>query len=293
MATQDMCSSSSTITTKKKQQQLQEDGFSNTHEERSRCCFEEWMQLQREDLTHLLKSLHQPTNNDTTTTTTTVIRNCISHFEHYISNRTLLAQEHPSPLFAPTWCTSLENSLLWMAGCRPSIFIRLIYALTSCSSEPLITNDDDNKNGNNTVTSIGELSPSQMTRVNGLHMRTIKAEEKLTSELASWQEELADEPIALIAAKGDCGDEVVLNNMMNEEAEMALKEHEKVMGKVIGKADELRLNTMKELVLEILKPTQALQFLVASKKLHLSLHQWGKRRDEKQRRIRCYHSISH
>ncbi|XP_008443347.2 protein DOG1-like 1 [Cucumis melo] len=291
MATDDMCSSSSTTTTKKKQQQEEESGLSTTHEERCRRCFEEWMQLQREDLTHLLESLHQPTNNnsqETNDTTSTVIRNCISHFDHYISKRNLLAQEYPSPLFAPTWCTSLEKSLLWMAGCRPSIFIRLTYALTSCSTEPL-TNDGDNKNSNSFI-GIGELSPSQMTRVNGLHMRTIKAEQKLTDELASWQEELADDPIAVIVAKGDCGDKVVMNN---EEAEMALKEHEKVMGEVIGKADKLRLNTMKELVLEIFKPTQALQFLVASKKLQLSLHQWGKRRDEKQRRIRSYRSISH
>lgn len=121
-----------------------------------------------------------------------------------------------------------------------------------------------------------------MARVNGLHMRTIKAEEKLTSEMASSQEEVADQPIAAIVAKEMEGVGV---GEESEEATMALKEHEKVMREIMEKADELRLNTLKELVLEILNPIQALHFLVASKKLHLSLHRWGKRRDEKQGRI--------
>lgn len=275
--------SSSTTTTKK---QEEEEGRWS-HEKRSRCCFQEWMQLQREDLTHLLQSLHthhnhnhnynhqQQTNND-------LIRNCISHFEDYISNRRRLAQEDASPFFAPAWCTSLENSLLWIAGCRPSIFIRLVYALTGFEADARLGEWLEGVRSSNNNVGIGGLSPSQMARVNGLHMRTIKAEEKLTSEMASSQEEVADQPIAAIVAKEMEGVGV---GEESEEATMALKEHEKVMREIMEKADELRLNTLKELVLEILNPIQALHFLVASKKLHLSLHRWGKRRDEKQGRI--------
>ncbi|XP_038895667.1 protein DELAY OF GERMINATION 1 [Benincasa hispida] len=273
MAT-DRCSS-----TKKEEE---EDDGSTSHEERSRCCFQEWMQLQREDLTHLLLSLHTHNHEETNKN---LIRNCITHFEDYITSRRHLAQEDVSPFFAPTWCTSLENSLLWIAGCRPSIFIRLVYALCGSEADARLGEWLEGVRNNNSchVGGIGELSPTQMVRVNGLHMRTIKAEEKLTSEMASSQEDVADQPIAVIVAKEmeGVGEE-------SEETKMALEQYEKVMREVMEKADELRLNTLKELVLEILKPIQALEFLVASKKLHLSLHQWGKRRDEKQGRLRSY-----
>ncbi|KAG7019574.1 Protein DOG1-like 1, partial [Cucurbita argyrosperma subsp. argyrosperma] len=264
-----------------------------THQERSRCCFQEWMQLQRQDLT-LLQSLHKkPTHNDHEEIKT-LICSCIAHFEDYISTRSRLAQEDPSTFFAPTWCTSLENSLLWIAGCRPTIFVRLVYALSGCEVEARLrkwmegmrNSNDDNSNNFNSISSgsdsVGELSPTQMKRVDELHMRTLRAEEKLTSEMASLQEELADQPIAVIA------NEMEGIGVMNEEAEMALKEHETAMRGIMEKADELRLNTLKELALEILKPPQALQFLAASKKLHLCLHQWGKWRDEKHgRRSYC------
>ncbi|KAM1571628.1 hypothetical protein ACFX10_036505 [Malus domestica] len=57
---------------------------------------------------------------------------------------------------------------------------------------------------------------------------------------------------------------------MNREVEEALDEHGKAMVRVMEKADQLRLNTLKELV-KILTPLQAIDFMVASKKLHLFL----------------------
>ncbi|KAM1154187.1 hypothetical protein FF1_036570 [Malus domestica] len=58
--------------------------------------------------------------------------------------------------------------------------------------------------------------------------------------------------------------------MNREVEEAALDEHGKAMVRVMEKADQLRRNTLKELV-KILTPLQAIDFMVASKKLHLSL----------------------
>ncbi|CAN6546276.1 unnamed protein product [Malus baccata var. baccata] len=95
-----------------------------------------------------------------------------------------------------------------------------------------------------------------------LQSKTIRVEETLTAELAALQEEIADQPIAM-TAKG-----LSETGEMNREVEEALDEHGKAMVRVMEKADQLRLNTLKELV-KILTPLQAIDFLVASKKLHL------------------------
>ncbi|KAI3440021.1 DOG1 domain-containing protein, partial [Psidium guajava] len=49
---------------------------------------------------------------------------------------------------------------------------------------------------------------------------------------------------------------------------------------IMGEADRLRLDTLKEIV-RVLTPPQAVDFLATSRKLHLCIHEWGKRRDHK------------
>lgn len=121
---------------------------------------------------------------------------------------------------------------------------------------------------------LGELlTYTQLVLVNSLQSKTIRVEETLTAELAALQEEIADQPIEMIA-KG-----LSETGEMNREVEAALDEHGKAMVRVMEKADQLRLNTLKELV-KILTPLQAIDFLVASKKLHLCVHKWGRKRDQ-------------
>ncbi|KAF7121040.1 hypothetical protein RHSIM_Rhsim13G0189400 [Rhododendron simsii] len=86
----------------------------------------------------------------------------------------------------------VENSLLWIAGCRPSIFIRLVYALCGADFKAQLT---EFLRGARTG-QLRELSAGQLALVNGLQMRTVKEEEKLTSQLATLQEEIADQPLA-------------------------------------------------------------------------------------------------
>ncbi|XP_016648161.1 PREDICTED: uncharacterized protein LOC103324988 [Prunus mume] len=160
--------------------------------------------------------------------------------KYYINTRTQLARRDVSAFFAPIWCTSWENSLLWIAGCRPSLFFRLVYVLGGSKMESKLSEFlQDTREGG-----LGEvLTCSQLVVVNSLQSKTIREEERLTGELAALQEDIADQPIAMIA-KG------------------------------------LSQSTVKELV-NILTPLQAVDFLVASKKLHLCVHKWGRNRDQK------------
>lgn len=236
------------------------------------CCFNEWLDLQHQDLSELLQA--QTLNPDNSVLSQLVQKN-IQHYQDYAEKRTPLAQADVSDFFAPPWCTSLEKSLLWIAGCRPSIFIRLVYALCGAHFESQLA---EFLRGVRTG-KLSELSASQLGQVDALQARTVKEEEKLSSRLASLQEAVADEPLAVIAAK-ETSNEVCESTRDSDEA---LDDHGKGMAKVVREADRLRLSTLKELM-GILTPVQGVEYLVASKKVHLCVREWGRKRDHMHRR---------
>lgn len=58
--------------------------------------------------------------------------------------------------------------------------------------------------------------------------------------------------------------------------ECAVDAHYLTLAGIVRDADRLRLSTLKEVML-ILTPRQGIDFLVSSKKLQLSMHEWGKK----------------
>ncbi|PON87301.1 TGA transcription factor [Trema orientale] len=243
-------------------------------QDRSECCFLEWMRLQEQSLSELLQALNpsQPNGNELTQ----LIQKGVEQFQHYVDQRSQLANADVAGFFAPTWCTAWENSLLWIGGCRPSSFIRLVYVLCGLDLESKL--EEFLGAGGGPPGRLGELSARQLVQVDGLQRRTVKEEEKLTDKLAALQEDVADQPIAAIArglsrVGETCG-----------ELDRALDEHEQAMLAALLEADKLRLNTLKELV-GILTPLQAADFLAMSKKLHLCVHEWSKKRDQRHGRV--------
>ncbi|KAK3206880.1 hypothetical protein Dsin_020926 [Dipteronia sinensis] len=241
----------------------------SSHQVRSCCYFKQWMELQAEDLNELQNALTHNSEN----AYTTLIQKCIDHFKDYMSKRSTMFHQDASSFFAPTWCSSLESSSLWIAGCRPSSFIRLIYSMVSSDVESIIADMIQGRSREG----LGDLSAKQLNLIDSLHMKTVKDEDRMSTKVASLQEDIADQPISVIA-KGLNPDEL---GQPNEEVERALDRHESSMANLIDAADKLRLYTLKELVMKIFTPAQAVDFLVASKKLHLSIHEWAKTRDDK------------
>ncbi|KAL0330524.1 UNVERIFIED_CONTAM: hypothetical protein Sradi_5039100 [Sesamum radiatum] len=88
------------------------------------CLYKEWMRLQEQELSELLHhSLNLNNSTDTNDAEITeLLEKIIQNFQDYCDNRRRLAVRHVSAFFAATWCTSLENSMSWIAGCRPSHF---------------------------------------------------------------------------------------------------------------------------------------------------------------------------
>ncbi|KAL6542778.1 2-deoxyglucose-6-phosphatase [Orobanche hederae] len=189
-----------------------------------------------------------------------------------MQKRTLMAQIDVSPYFAPTWCTSLERSVLWIGGCRPSSYVRLIYALCSLEIESHLPEFLRGVR----IGNLGELSGSQISMVDELQRRTIREEKKLSERLASLQDML-DHPLAEIAVKSNRGS-CRSSGSGYGAVEAALDKHGRAMAGILMEADELRLNTLREIT-KILTPRQAVDFLAAGKKLRLCMQDWGKKRD--------------
>ncbi|TYG68652.1 hypothetical protein ES288_D05G170300v1 [Gossypium darwinii] len=217
-----------------------------------------------------MKALNQNENdgNLTDNTCAQLVERSLDSFLEYIEQR---AQLDISGLFSPSWNTALENSLPFITGCRPSPYIRLTYALCGSQVEYQLSEIIQGLARGN----LGQILATQLRMINNLHIKTIEEEEKLSSQLAGLQENIADQPIAMVAKRMSRVGESSGN------VDHALDELESSMANILQEADKLRLSTLKEL-LAILTPLQGVDFLVASKKLHLCMHKWGKTRDNRQ-----------
>ncbi|XP_058100836.1 protein DOG1-like 3 [Magnolia sinica] len=240
--------------------------MSHTNQERFHECYNTWVHQQELDLENLLHALHHHSHDKDKLSS--VVTTTIHHYQDYYNVRSHLARLDAPSFFYPTWCTSFENSFLWIAECRPSMTIRLVYSLSGLELEAHL---DDYLQGARRG-DLADLSPLQLSLINDLHRRTIREEDKLSSRMASLQDGLADQPLLLIAAAA------ASQHASADDVERAMEAHSVALACILEDADKLRINTLKEMV-KILTPLQAVDLLVAAKQLHFSVHEWGKRRD--------------
>ncbi|XP_016562027.1 protein DOG1-like 3 [Capsicum annuum] len=235
------------------------------------CVFETWMALQREEAIELQQTVDQSKKGQINEhQLNQLIQKILQHFQDYTNIRSRRARIDVSPFFAPTTCTPLENSVLWIAGCRPASFIRFAYALSGVDIESNLTDFLQGKR----IGDLGELTMKQMSMIDVLQAKTIKEEKRLCSRLASLQEDILDQPLVGKVKKYSSNDEPLC-----EDADEALDEHGQHMADLMEEADELRMKTLKEIVLDILKPVQAVEYLAAAKRTRLCFHKWGEKRE--------------
>ncbi|XP_010494735.1 PREDICTED: transcription factor TGAL6-like [Camelina sativa] len=249
-------------------------------------CYLEWMSLQSQripDLKQLLAQRQSDSDKDHDKKLRELTEMIIGDFKDYAGKRSNLAHRHrcSSNYYAPSWNTPLENALIWMGGCRPSSFFRLVYALCGSQTEIRVTQflpniDGYDSSGGGGGASLSDLSAEQLAKINVLHVKIIDEEEKMTKKISSLQEDAADIPIATVAYEME---HVGEHNMV---VDQALDKQEEAMARLLTEADTLRVDTLAKIV-EILSPLQAADFLLAGKKLHLSMHEWGTMRDRRRR----------
>ncbi|KFK31508.1 hypothetical protein AALP_AA6G121700 [Arabis alpina] len=252
-------------------------------EQAQESCYQGWMAIQSGRVPELKQALaHRRSQNDPNADKTLreLIGKIIGDFKNYAGKRAHLSNLCGSNYYAPSWNTHLENALIWMGGCRPSSFFRLIYALCGSQTEirvyQFLRNIDGYDPSGGGGASLSDLTAEQLAKINVLHVKIIDEEEKLTKKISSLQEDAADIPIATVAYSEEHVGEP------NAMVDKALDKQEEAMASLLAQADHLRVDTLTKIV-EILTPTQGADFLLAGKKLHLSMHEWGTVRDRRRR----------
>ncbi|XP_031286797.1 protein DOG1-like 4 [Pistacia vera] len=181
-----------------------------------------------------------------------LVAKTMTHYAEYYRAKSAAAERDIFNIFAAPWASSLERSLHWIAGWRPTTVFHLIYTESSILFESHIV---DILRGQRTG-DLGDLSPSQFRRVSELQCETVKEENAITDELSEWQDGATD--------------------LMGERANLDEKIGQLVS--VVQKADDLRLRTVRRVV-ELLTTQQAVEFLIVAAELQFGVRRWGLEQD--------------
>lgn len=237
--------------------------------------FENWLRVQDRDLQDLVSAARA---NESIRSLNELVGRVMSHYENYYRVKSESVKRSVLQMLTPTWRSTLEDAFLWIGGWRPSMAFHLLYSKSGLQLEAglskllsgLITGD------------LGDLSPSQLTRVDELHRETIKEEKASTETLAAYQETVADSSMVelshVVTELTRNPDMETRVESLEERLELTLSKKEDRLEEILEKADDLRLRTLKKVV-EILSPIQAVHFLIAAAELHLRVHEWGKKKD--------------
>ncbi|CAN6443731.1 unnamed protein product [Victoria cruziana] len=229
-----------------------------------------WISRQQADLHELQSSINPSSPDDQTLLN--LIAKSVSLYHGYVVERADIAKLDAPALFAPKWNSTFENAHLWIAGCRPTQYFRMLYAICGHEVESRLSEHMEGLR----IGALGELSCEQLTQVSDLQCRTVAEEDRLTKKMVKLQEEVSDQPMALVASQR-------LDSSMDD-VDSLVDRHANSLGDILVLADKLRLATLKELVEQILTPRQAVDFLIAAKQLHSRIHEWGMRRDHRRGR---------
>lgn len=125
--------------------------------------YESW-HTQFNNLIHQLKL-----STSTQTESEELIQKVLSHHQDYYNAKSMAAEKDPLHVLASPWATTLERSLHWIAGWRPTTAFHLIYTESSLLFESHII---DILRGFRTG-DLGDLSPNQFRRVSDLQCDTV------------------------------------------------------------------------------------------------------------------------
>ncbi|OIT00192.1 PREDICTED: protein DOG1-like 4 [Nicotiana attenuata] len=210
--------------------------------------YETWFE-QLKGMVHQLNQAPKPATNDQNHELhQQLVQKVMSHYSEYYRVKSLAAKNDILSVFYAPWCTSLERSLHWIAGWRPTTAFHLIYTESSVLFESHII---DILRGLR-YGDLGDLSPDQLRRVSELQCQAVLEENAIAHELSEWQD----------------GASEVIGLMGDIDAKM------EGLVSVLERADKLRMKTIENLV-QLLSPQQAVEFLIAAAHLQFGIRRWG------------------
>lgn len=239
--------------------------------------FECWLAEQNQYLNQLVeaKSVDHRTNERVQA----LIDKVVEHYEYYYKAKSKWAKKDVLSMLSPSWLSSLEEAFLWIGGWRPSMAFHLLYSKCSLQFEAKLNEQIQGLK----MCDLGDLSASQLAEFDDMQRKTIREEREITDLMAEHQETVADAPMVelshvvseMIRANESGVDQ---NKELEDKIESTLEPKVDGLEKILDRADDLRMRTLQGIV-DILTPQQATHFLIAAAELHLSLHEWGKKKD--------------
>nr|GEV09822.1 hypothetical protein [Tanacetum cinerariifolium] len=173
-----------------------------------------------------------------------LVNKCVRHYDEFYKTKSDGAKGDILCMFKPTWLTSLEYTLLWMAGWRPTTAIHLFYSKSGLQLEAKLT----------------DLIPVPSTR------DLESAADTITVDLSNTISEMT---------RNDEGDE---SRETDQKLDSVMESKKDKLEELLHMADGLRLETLRSVV-EISTPIQGVYFLIAAAELQLRLHDWGLKKD--------------
>ncbi|KAK1395545.1 DOG1 domain-containing protein [Heracleum sosnowskyi] len=180
-----------------------------------------------------------------------VVEKVVSHLSEYYRVKSVATQKNVLSVMAVPWTTSIERSLHWINGWRPTNAGQIIYA-----EAIRLENKKDILNRLYTRANLGNLSPIQFRSIAFAHCEADRTQDRLYADLFSWQKDVS-------------------RAMINMEEDVDF--NEKLLERLVDiqqSADELRVKTIEDIV-EALTPPQAVDFLLIATRLHLGLRVFG------------------
>ncbi|KAB2630503.1 transcription factor TGA7-like [Pyrus ussuriensis x Pyrus communis] len=175
-----------------------------------------------------------------------LVSRVLFHYQQYYDEKSRLGQRDVLLVFSPTWYTSYERSLLWIAEYKPGIVFRLV------------------------TESVPDLSDQQRVRMARLREATRVEERALNDKLAKIHESVAAPP----AGHGEIVEDDAVIKLLKSALET-----------VVENANLLR-TTMATKLVDLLSSGQAVKFFTAVMQFQLKIQSLGLERDaEKQRQI--------
>ncbi|KAK4361203.1 hypothetical protein RND71_020155 [Anisodus tanguticus] len=210
--------------------------------------FENWMS-QLEQLLKLL--LIVPRETSYVKDHEALVNKMTTHHKDYYTAKWAAAHEDILAFFAPMWMSPFENAYLWVTGWKPSMVFRLVGGTLS------------------------ELSDEQLKNIESLRVKIRGGEEKVNREMERQQVAMGDRKMVELARMKSNNS----NDQLDRLVEVALKGLMVSLERVMKMADCVRLKTLKGL-LDILSPTQCVDFLAAISMLQVQMRKWGRKKRE-------------
>ncbi|XP_042487090.1 protein DOG1-like 4 [Macadamia integrifolia] len=214
---------------------------------------EAWLhQLSR--LHHQLESAPKPKTKEDQFYLKQLVERVMTHYEDYYRVKTHTVTLDAFSMFSAPWVSSLEHSLQWITGWRPTVVFHLIYTESSSRFDAKLI---DILQGHRTG-DLGDLSPGQLSGVSNLQCETVSEENEISKELSEWQDDVCD----------------IMPSMGTDDVDRKMQK----FVKVLEKADNLRLKMIRRVV-DLLTPQQAVEFLIVTAEMEFGIRGWGLEKD--------------